>query len=166
MNNKQTNTRFFRRAFQITVLAIIVSACVEEVNPNITPTVDLTILVTNASAEPQEGARVYLFPFESTYDTYIGDNPNGEESITPSLGAENIGITNAQGEVSFPTRPLEGNSYASGNTWFHRPNPIYVRVEAPTGSSTLTNDQGLFKISFDETEAGLQISEFVEIEVE
>ncbi|MEM7369495.1 MAG: hypothetical protein AAF587_12910 [Bacteroidota bacterium] len=165
MNNKQTNNRFLRRALHIFVLALIVTACVEETTPNVTPTVDLTILITNSSAEPQEDARVYLFPFESQYQDYLTDNPDADAGITPTLGPDNIGVTNALGEVTFSNRALEGNSYASGTTWFHRPNSIYVRVETSTGTTVLTNDQGLTKISFDEIEAGEHIAEFVEIEV-
>jgi hypothetical protein len=41
-----------------------------------------------------------------------------------------------------------------------------VRVQASVGGNNLTNDQGLFKISFDDTESGEQIAEFVEIQVQ
>lgn len=165
MNLQHSTVSLLQKLALLIGLALIVSACAESTNPNVTPTVDLTILVTNASASPMEDARVYLFPFQTQYDSYLSDNPTGDASITPTLGADDIGVTNSAGEVTFRSRPLEGNSYASGETWFHRPNSVYIRVESPDGGGVLTNDQGLFKISFDEIEAGERIAEFVEIEV-
>ncbi|MEM7657897.1 MAG: hypothetical protein AAF399_17360 [Bacteroidota bacterium] len=162
---KQTSilSHWVHRSLVFVCLAVAAFACETAVNPNITPTVDLTIAVVDDAFQPVEGATVYLFPFRTPYEEYLAENPDGDPNITPSLSAENIGITNALGEVVFPTRPMEGTSYASGETFIHEPNPVYVRVQAP---GNLTNDQGVNRIAFDDAESGDQIAEFVEIQVQ
>lgn len=147
-------------------LVLILSACEETISPNITPVVNLTFTVTDG-ADPIEGAVVYLFPFEGTYTTYLSENPDGNPSITPSVSADNVAVTDANGVATFDQRPLDGNSYASGTTWFHRPNPIYYRVEASKpGPVYLTSDNGGSRISFDEIESGSIVFEEVDVVVE
>ncbi len=145
------------------LFATAVTACEEGLTPNITPVVNLTFFVTDGT-NPVEGAVVYLFPFQSAYNSYLSQNPSGSNQITPSISAENVAVTNASGVATFPTKPLEGSSYASGTTYFHRPNPIYFRVQATRpGPVYLTNDQDEFRISFEELESGDIVNEEVDV---
>lgn len=150
----------------VAILSSFFAACLpEEVNPNITPTADIYVTVVDQLGNPLGQAQVYLFGFESNYQSYLAENPDGDPLITPLVGADDVGVTNNSGQAIFFNRPLEGNSYASGDTWFHRPNSIYVRVQAEVGGSFLTNDQTTFRLSFDELESGERVVEYVEIEV-
>lgn len=142
------------RLFVLILLAGIVSSCEEGVTPNVTPTGTLNFYVTDTNQDAVEGATVYLFPFKSVYDAYLADNPDGTDQPTPDLPADQIGITDASGLATFPNFQLEGNSFASGDTWVHRPNSIYFRVQFEDGGNALTNDSDIIKISFDELESG------------
>lgn len=156
----------FIRLAAMALLLSVIAGCEEGINPNITPVVNLTFYVTDG-ADPVSGAVVYLFPFEGTYTTYLSDNPEGNPSITPAISSENVAITDANGVATFENRPLDGNSYASGTTWFHRPNSIYYRVEASLpGPVYVTSDNDGSKISFDELESGSVVYEEVDVIVE
>lgn len=150
----------------VAVLSSFFAACLpDEVNPNITPVADIYITVVDQSGNIVPQAQVYLFGFQANYETYLAENPDGDISITPLLGAGDVGVTNSSGQAIFFSRPLEGNSYASGDTWFHRPNSLYIRVQAEVGGSFRTNDQTTFRLSFDEIESGERIVEDLEIEI-
>ncbi|RMG61389.1 MAG: hypothetical protein D6722_19765 [Bacteroidetes bacterium] len=156
----------FRPLLLVAFLSSFLAACLpDEVNPNITPTVDLYVTVVDELGNTVSQAQVYLFSFESTYQNYLVENPEGDPNITPLVGADDVGVTNSTGQAIFFNRPLEGNSYASGDTWFHRPNPIYIRVQANLGGVYYTNDRTVNRISFDEIESGERIVEYLEIEV-
>ena len=147
-------------------LTAFIASCEEGINPDITPVANLTFTITDGS-NPVEGATVYLFPFKTTYETYLADNPSGNPQITPPISSENVAVTNAAGVATFTNFPLEGTSYASGTTWFHRTNPVYFRVEATRpGPVYLTNDNDLFKLSFGELESGTIVNEEVEVVLE
>lgn len=156
----------FLRLATITLLMSLIAGCEEGINPNITPVVNLTFYVTDG-ADPVEGAVVYLFPFEGTYTTYLSENPDGNPAITPTISSDNVAVTDANGVATFENRPLDGNSYPSGTTWFHRPNSIYYRVEASLpGSVYVTSDNDGSKISFDELESGSIVNEEIDVIVE
>lgn len=156
------------RTLVLTLLGILALtvACDPVTSPNITPTVTLNFTVLDAFQTPQSGAVIYLFPFEGTYEDYLSENPDGDPDITPSLSAENIRTTDANGEVSFLERPLEGSSYAADGTWYHRPNAIYFRILSESGGEFLTNDGGEVRLSFEEIESGERIEEFIEVIIE
>ena len=161
------NIRSILRATLFLMLGLfIVTSCVEPVG-NITPTADLIFIVTDAQDQPVEGAVVYLFPFKSPYEAYLAQNPDGNDQITPSVASEDVAVSDADGRAIFSGKALEGNSFASGTTFIHRPNPIYFRIQATVteGNDTnyLTNDADIFKISFDELESGDFIIEEIPI---
>lgn len=154
------------RLAAIMLLMTVIAGCEEGINPNITPVVNLTFYVTDG-VDPVEGAVVYLFPFEGVFNTYLNENPDGNPTITPSISSDNVAITNASGVATFDSRPLDGNSYASGTTWFHRPNSIYYRVEASLpGPTYVTSDGDGSKISFDELESGSVVFEEIDVVVD
>ncbi|MDP5168763.1 MAG: hypothetical protein NWR72_00840 [Bacteroidia bacterium] len=147
----------------ILLMAVAITACVEDINPNITPVANLSFYVTDGT-NPVQGAVVYLFPFQTTYNTYLADNPEGNDQITPPISSDNVAVTDVNGLATFRNKALDGNSFASGTTWFHRPNPIYFRVEATrSGPVYLTNDDDVFKISFGELESGDVVNEEVDV---
>lgn len=159
-------THTHSRLLAMFLLLTVVSSCEEGLNPNITPVANLTFYVTDG-ADPVAGAVVYLFPFEGTYTTYLADNPDGNPAITPSISSDNVAVTDANGIAVFENHVLDGNSYASGTTWYHRPNSIYYRVEASlAGSTYATSDNDGFKISFDELESGSIVNEEIDVVVE
>ncbi len=148
------------------LMLAIVTGCEEGLNPDITPVANLTFHVTNGNT-PVEGATIYLFPFKSTYETYLIDNPDGAPQITPPVSSDNVAVTNASGMATFNNFPLEGSSYASGTTFFHNTNPLYFRVEATRpGPVYLTNDNDVFRLSFGELESGTIVNEDVDVVVE
>lgn len=156
----------FRALLAVAALALFVQSCVEDVNPDITPVANLTFTVT-FNGQPVEGAAVYLFPFQSIYQSYLADNPSGSDQITPNVTADNVAVTNAAGEAFFSNKPLEGTSYASGTTFFHRPNPVYFRIQATRpGPVYLTNDDDVFRISFQELESGSVVDITTDVELQ
>lgn len=147
--------RLFTLSLIFSVLFIVIS-CEPEVIGNITPTADLIFQVTDDQGNPVADAVVYIFPFKSNYDDYVASNPDGNDQVTPTLSAQNVGVTDGNGEALFANYVLEGNSFASGSTFINRPNPLYVRIQAEgsTPGTFITNDSDLFKITFDELESG------------
>lgn len=161
-----TLTSRFRAILAVAALTFVVQSCVEDVNPDITPVANLTFTVT-ASGQPVEGAVVYLFPFQSIYQSYLTDNPSGSDQITPNVTAENVAVTNAAGQAFFSNKPLDGTSYASGTTFIHRPNPIYFRIQATRpGPVYLTNDDDVFRISFQEIGSGSVVDIDTDVELQ
>ena len=145
----------YQLLFSTLVLALITQACVVDgVNPNITPQAELTFTITDKNDQPQAGATIYLFPFRTLYEDYLKENPDGDPQISAVVASQNVGTTDSEGNLTFPARDLEGNSYASGNTWIHRPNSIYFRVVHENGGKYLNNDNDVFRITFDEIESG------------
>ena len=145
----------YKLLFSTLVLAFVTQACVVDgVNPNITPQAELIFTITDNNDQPQVGASVYLFPFRTLYEDYLNENPDGDPLITPTVASENVGTTDSEGKVTFAARDLEGNSFASGDTWIHRPNSIYFRVVHEDSGKFLNNDNDVFKVSFDELESG------------
>ncbi|MEO0898785.1 MAG: hypothetical protein AAFY71_20400 [Bacteroidota bacterium] len=144
------------------ILVILMIGC-EEGGLAITPTSDITFVVTDNASNAVENARVYLFRTRSSYEGYVADNPTGDASISPSLSAENVGTTDSQGRVTFVDFDLDGSNYASGSTFFFNPNPIYYRVE---GANNLTNDNGDNKLSYDELESGTVLTETIDVIIE
>lgn len=149
--------------FLTALLTFVVISCEVEPVGNTTPTADLIFIITDSQGQPVEGAIVYIFPFKSGYDSYIASNPDGNDLITPSLPSENVSVSDGTGQATFTNFTLEGNSYASGTTYFNRPNPLYFRIQATKGSSHITNDSDLFKITFDEMESGTHIVEEIPV---
>ncbi len=159
----RTQQSFWRNLSFAAAILTLVQSC-EIAGPAETPTGDLNFQVFTAASDPVANARVYLFPTESAYESYIQNNPNGEPSITPSLTPDRIGTTNNQGRVTFADVSLDGPFYTSGSTQFYNPNPIYIRVEGSVnGTDYLTNDQDIFKLSFPELESGDMITENTDI---
>ena len=134
--------------------------------PSIPPKANLDFVVVDNSFQPLESARIYLFPFKGNYDAYLLENPDGNGSILPNLNARNIGETDSAGQYIFTNYELQGNEFAAGNTWVHRPDPIYYRVEATLvdGSDTIfvTNDGTQNVLSFDELDNGVVITEEID----
>ncbi|MEZ4826866.1 MAG: hypothetical protein R3C61_11385 [Bacteroidia bacterium] len=159
-------TKRISRIFSLSlavVLAVVVTSCEVETVGNQTPTADLIFIVSDDKGQPVEGAIVYIFPYKSSYDDYVAANPGGNDLITPSLPSENVGITSAIGQATFTNFTLEGNSYASGSTYYNRPNPLYFRIQASVGGTNITNDSDLFKITFDELESGTHVVEDIPV---
>ena len=145
----------YKLLFSTLVLAFVTQACVVDgVNPNITPQAELVFTVTDSNDQPQAGATVYLFPFRSLYEDYLNENPDGDPQIVAVVASKNVGITDSEGNITFPARDLEGNSFASGDSWIHRPNSIYFRIVHEESGKFLNNDKDVFKIEFDEIESG------------
>ncbi|MDX2249326.1 MAG: hypothetical protein SF052_21230 [Bacteroidia bacterium] len=144
-------------------MAFVVISCEVEPVGNVTPTADLVFIISDDQGHPVEGAIVYIFPYKSSYDDYVATNPDGNDLITPSLPSENVAVSSAVGQATFINFTLEGNSYASGSTYFNRPNPLYFRIQATVGGSHITNDTDLFKITFNELESGEHVVEEIPV---
>ena len=157
---------FYRLSLIVLVLSAFSIACEEVGELNITPTADLDFVVLNATFNPVEDARIYLFPNQNMYDAYLLENPDGSDQFDPGLAASRIGRTDSAGQFIFTNYTLEGTEFASGNTFIHRPNPIYFRIEASitdqNGTTYLTNDGTDFKLTFDELENGIKILEEID----
>lgn len=164
--------RFFLKGMVLTALlgTLFVISCDPGTEPNIPPTANLDFQVVNTSFQPLEGARVYLFPFKSLYDTYLQENPLGTGSIQPNLNSRNIGLTDSVGTFLFENYDLQGSAFSSGNTWVHRPDPLFFRIEATlvSGSDTLylTNDGQTNSLTFGELDNALLVTEEIEVIVE
>ncbi|MEM6345133.1 MAG: hypothetical protein AAF927_14675 [Bacteroidota bacterium] len=151
-------------------LTLFVWSCDPADLPSIPPRANLDFVVADNSFQPLEKARIYLFPFKGNYDAYVLENPAGKESIVPNLNARNIGSTDSIGQYIFTNYELQGNEFASGNTWVHRPDPIYYRVEATLidGGDTIyvTNDGTQNILSFDELDNGVVLTEEIDVLVQ
>ncbi|MEM6800062.1 MAG: hypothetical protein AAF696_01595 [Bacteroidota bacterium] len=155
----------FRLILPIVFISLIIQACVEDVEPNITPVAELVFNLKDEAGNPVAGATVYLFPFQSSYDEYKADNQNGLSTSAPNVAAENVATSDAEGRAFFPARDLQGNGFASGNRWVYRPNSIYVRAELLDGNDFLTNDDDSTstRIAFGELESGEVITVTTEV---
>ncbi len=150
------------------LLLWMVPACVVEPigTDNITPRADLAFTVVDDAGNPIPNAQVYLFPFRTPYENYLGENPDGDPSLTPAVDPEDAATTDGQGQVTFTNRELEGTSYAQGETFIHQPNPIYFRVLADYNGEFVTNDRNdpeAYLLTFPELESGEVILEEVEV---
>ncbi|MDX1909197.1 MAG: hypothetical protein SF053_19320 [Bacteroidia bacterium] len=146
-----------------TLSLMLLAGCVET-PVDITPTADLSVYVEDINGTSISDARVYIFDTEAAYNVYVGQNPDGSSSITPSLSPTNIGVTDGGGLTVFVNFPLDGTSFASGSTFIHRPRPLYLRVEGigPLGTPA-TNDDDVKKITFPELESGDAITQDITI---
>ena len=158
------------RGIILLILGVFVVTSCEETIGNVTPTADLIFVITDSQGTPVENAVVYLFPFKSPYEAYLVENPDGDDSTTPSIPGSDVAVSGADGKAIFTGKQLEGTSYASGTTFIHEPNPIYFRVQATVndGGSIfyLTNDNDIFKISFDDLESGESIIEEIPVVIQ
>lgn len=151
------------------LLSTTLVACEEGFNLNITPEAELYFEITDAQGNPQPNAVVYLFGFEGPYEDYIAQNPDGSDQITPNIPAENVAVADGSGVAFFSARALEGSSFQENDQWIYRPNSLYFRVQAVNESSGtkvfLTNDNDVFKLSFDELKSGDFLTEYVDVVV-
>jgi len=145
-------------------LMVLVLSC-EESNLAVTPTADLSFtILDNASGDPIPDARVYLFDNRTTYENYLSENPDADPAEAPNLNPENIGVADANGVVTFLSYDLDGPNFASGNTFFYKTDPIYLRAEGSLdGSTYLTNDGGENRLDFGEVESGGSLVSDVEV---
>lgn len=155
----------FRLILPIFFLSLILQACVEDVEPNITPVAELVFNLKDDAGNPVAGATVYLFPFQSSYNEYKDANQDGLYAGQPNVTAENVATSDSEGRAFFPARDLQGNGFASGTEWVYRPNPIYVRAEAKDGNDFLTNDEDSesTRIAFGELGSGEVITVTTEV---
>ncbi|MFK7925839.1 MAG: hypothetical protein AB8H47_28075 [Bacteroidia bacterium] len=150
-------------AFASIGMTLWIVSCDPNDLPSIPPKANLDFVVADNSFQPLENARIYLFPFKGNYDAYILENPEGKGSIQPNLNARNIGTTDSSGQYIFTNYELQGNEFAAGNTWVHRPDPLYYRIEATLtdGANTIyvTNDGTQNVLTFEELDNGVVLTE-------
>ena len=155
----------FRLILPVFFVFLILEACVEDVEPNITPVAELVFNLKDEAGNPVVGATIYLFPFQSSYNDYKAENQDGLYLGSPNVASDNVAVSDTEGRAFFPARDLQGNGFASGARWVYRPNPIYVRAELQLGNEFLTNDEdaGSTRISFGELESGEVITVTTEV---
>lgn len=154
-------------AFASIGISLWIVSCEPDSTPSLPPIANLDFVIADNSFQPVENARIYLFPFRSNYEDYLDQNPQGRASIIPNLNARNIGLTDTAGQYIFSNYELQGNEFAAGNSWVHRPDPIYYRIEATildgTDTLFLTNDGLDNVLSFEELDNGVIITEEIDV---